>query len=132
MNIHAHTITELIESSEHRELFQALDDWMQTTFPQLSRRLISSGTITFIGYGDLTNATDDIYNCLLSLAPQKNNVSFYIGGEKNGQPILKSYEQHFTKSNMGKICLRLRNLKKVDFSVLEDIVNDAITWNEAQ
>lgn len=132
MNIQAQTIEELIESSEHHELFKALDDWMQRTFPQLSRRLIASGTITFIGYGDLANATDDIYNCLLSLAPQKNNISFYIGGEKNGQPLLRSYDQHFAKSNVGKICLRLRNLKKIDFEVLEAIVQDSIAWNEAQ
>lgn len=130
MNIQANTIEELIESSAHRELFHLLDQWMQETFPELSRRLIASGTITFIGYGDLKNPTDDIYTCLLSLAPQKNNISFYIGGEKNGQPILKSYEEHFAKSNIGKICLRLKNVKKLEFDILEAIVRDSIAWNE--
>ncbi|EOT27945.1 DUF1801 domain-containing protein [Enterococcus saccharolyticus] len=131
MNIQANTIEELIDSSDHCELFQTLDHWMQDTFPELSRRLIASGTITFIGYGDLKNPADDIYTCLLSLAPQKNNISFYIGGEKNGQPILKSYEEHFAKSNVGKICLRLKNVKKLDFDILEAIVRDSIAWNEA-
>lgn len=132
MNSPAKTIDELIETSEHRELLYLLDQWMQTNFPQLSRRLIASGTITFIGYGELYGATDDIYNALLSLAPQKNNISFYISGEKNGQPILKSYEQHFAKSAVGKVCLRLRNPKRIDFNVLEAIVTDVIAWNDTQ
>lgn len=133
MNIKAKTIEELIESSEHRELFRELDDWLQSTFPQLSRRLVSSGTITFIGYGKLKKSDeDDIYNSLLSLAPQKNNISLYIDGEKNGEPLLKSYEQYFAKSNIGKGCLRLRSLKSVDLSVLEAIVNDVVKWNDKQ
>ncbi len=132
MNLEANSIEELIVNSNHRELFQALDDWMQKTFPQLDRRLIKSGTITFIGYGQSAAAKDDIYTSLISLAPQKNNISFYIDGEKNGQPILRSYEAHFAKSNMGKICLRLRNLKKIDWQILEAIVQDAIAWNQAQ
>ncbi|MHC5269133.1 DUF1801 domain-containing protein [Enterococcus sp. LJL98] len=133
MHVPANSIEELIHTSPHEEMFLTLDHWMQETFPQLERRLIQSETITLIGYGHLANAEKgDVYDSLIGLAPQKNNLSFYIGGKKHGQPILRSYETHFAKSNIGKICLRFRNVKKIDFEVLEAIVNDSIAWNEAQ
>lgn len=133
MHIPANSIEELIAKSEHQELFQLLDQWMRTNFPQLNRRLVQTPTITFIAYGNLTNANpDDPFSSLVALAPQKNNISFYITGEKNGESILANYATFFPKSAMGKTCLRLRNTKKLDWTVLKNIVNDAITWNVSQ
>lgn len=133
MHISANSIEELITQSEYQELFQLLDEWMIVTFPQLNRRLIQTPTITFIAYGDLANANpDDPFSSIVALAPQKNNLSFYITGEKNGEPILANYADLFPKSAMGKTCLRLRNTKKLDLTVLEAIINDAITWNATQ
>lgn len=133
MHVPANSIEELIHTSPHEELFAALDHWVQITFPELNRRLIQSGTMTFIGYGDLATAEEsDVYDALIALAPQKNNISFYIGGEKNGEPILRSYEAHFAKSNVGKICLRLKNINKIDFTILEAIIADSIAWNKEQ
>lgn len=133
MHIPANSIEELITKSEHQELLQLLDQWLQTTFPQLNRRLVQTPTITFIAYGDLANAhPDDPFSSLVALAPQKNNISFYITGEKNGESILANYATCFPKSAIGKTCLRLRNTKKLDWTVLKNIVNDAITWNVSQ
>lgn len=133
MHIPAESIDDLISKSEHQELFQLLDQWVQTTFPQLNRRLVQAKTITFVAYGDLAKANpEDPFSSLVALAPQKNNLSFYITGEKNGEPILANYAHLFPKSAMGKTCLRLRNTKKLDFTVLKAIVNDVITWNATQ
>lgn len=133
MNIPAHSIEELIAQSAHQELFHLIDQWMQVTFPTLRRRLVQTPTITFVAYGDLANANpDEPFSSIVALAPQKNNLSFYITGEKNGLPILANYATFFPKSAMGKTCLRLRNPKKLNLSILEAIVHDVITWNDLQ
>ena len=133
MNIPAHSIEELIAQSAHQELFHLIDQWMQVTFPTLRRRLVQTPTITFVAYGDLANANpDEPFSSIVALAPQKNNHSFYITGEKYGAPILANYADLFPKSAMGKTCLRLRNTKKLDLTVLKAIINDVITWNATQ
>lgn len=72
MHVPAHSIEELIQASPHQALFETLDHWIQLTFPALDRRLIQSGTMTFIGYGELATAKEgDVYDSLIALAPQK-------------------------------------------------------------
>lgn len=109
MHIPANSIEELIQNSGHEERFYQLDQWLQATFPELNRRLVQTKTITFVAYGDLTTANpDDSFSSLVAIAPQKNNLSFYIMGEKDNVPILSHYAHHFPKSATGKTCLRLR------------------------
>ena len=76
MHVPAHSIEELIQASPHQALFETLDHWIQLTFPALDRRLIQSGTMTFIGYGELATAKEgDVYDSLIALAPQKHYLS---------------------------------------------------------
>lgn len=131
MNIPAATIEELIEQSNQSEVFRQIDDWMQKTFPELERRLIKSPTITLAAYGRLSHISEnEIYSALISMAPQKNNLSLYVAGEKKGQPILQHYRPFFAPSNMGKSCLRIKNSSQLKTDILEKIILDAIEWNK--
>mgnify|MGYP003589276929 FL=1 len=133
MHVPAHSIEELIQASPHQVLFETLDHWIQLTFPALDRRLIQSGTMTFIGYGELATAKEgDVYDSLIALAPQKHYLSCYFAGEKAGEPILRSYQAHFATSTVGKVCLRLKNSHTIDFAILGAMIKDSIAWNESQ
>ena len=133
MHVPAHSIEELIQASPHQALFETLDHWIHLTFPALDRRLSQSGTMTFIGYGELATAKEgDVYDSLIALAPQKHYLACYFAGEKAGAPMLRSYQAHFAASTVGKVCLRLKNSHTIDFAILEAISKDRIAWNESK
>lgn len=46
----------------------------------------------------------------VSLKQYEKTVNLYFFPKENGEPLFPKYETVFKKSNMGKSCLRLKNL----------------------
>lgn len=136
VHITAHSCEELISESLHPEIMQTIDAFIQETFPQLIRYLSQGETITLIGYGPMEFAprlANGDYWALISLAPQKNNISCYIMGQNSaGNSIVASHAHHFPKSMTGKSCIRYRTLQSLDLELLREMITDAVHWYETQ
>jgi len=131
MRIEAQTIEELLEKSgDHRELMEKLDQIIINSAPELKRTLFSGPSITMIGYGEMSwkkSSSNGIWP-LISLAPQKNSVNLYIAADKRGIPLPQYYKEYFTKSAIGKNCIRIKNIKTLNIPLIEELVRDTLLW----
>lgn len=133
MKIEANSIEELFSKSIHKDLLEELDKFITSEFPTLPRALFTSDSINLVSYGVVSYKDShkrEVKWPLVGLAPQKNNVSIYFSGEKNGSYVLDSYREFFPKSALGKGCLRIRNSKGINYDILRNIINDCIVWDE--
>ncbi|MGL4382863.1 MAG: DUF1801 domain-containing protein [Bacilli bacterium] len=131
MNIKANSIEELISLSNNPALMQELFDYLKDYLSSEEPYLIKTDTITLIGFIPLDEsklAQDHNPWPLIALAPQKNNVSLYFGGMHNEVDLLKPYTEYFTKSMMGKGCLRFRTSKQLNYEIISKIIDDCLTW----
>lgn len=131
MNVQAETIEELfVKSGNHEELFRSIDQIIQNSAPSLKRQLFSKKSITMIGYGEmpLKEGSDQEVWPLISLAPQKNSVNIYISGEKDGLALPQYYKEHFGKSAVGKSCIRIKSLKKINEQILKELIRETMLW----
>lgn len=132
MKIEAKTIEELIQKSNHPEFISNLDQFIQAQYPDLKRFLLTSNALSMIGYGEMTyQGMNELggYWPVITIGPQKNNVSLYIEGEVGGVPLLEEYTHHFPKSSVGKGCIRFRNESKVDYKLVKDILDRSYAWH---
>ncbi|MDA3812302.1 MAG: DUF1801 domain-containing protein [Spirochaetaceae bacterium] len=131
MKIEATSIEELfIKSGEHEELIRAIDRIIHESAPELTRKLFSGNSITMIGYGEMSWETSSDLEVwpLISLAPQKHTVNLYIAAEKDDIPLPQHYIDNFGKSNVGKNCIRINSLKKLDTDILKELVRETLIW----
>ena len=116
MKVHANTIEELFAASGEQEAdIRALDKLIVKTAPKLKRQLFSGSSITMIGYGEMTwmNKSSSGVWPLISVAPQKGNISIYVAAEKDGVPLATIYKKRLGKTNNGKNCIRFKRLADV-------------------
>jgi len=135
MKIEANSIEELFVLSGDKELdLRALDQLIVEAAPELKRQLFTGSSITMIGYGEMDwqhKSSSGVWP-LISVAPQKNNISIYVAAEKDGVPLPKIYEKRLGKVNNGKNCIRFRKFSDIDQDELKNAVRDAIAWAEVQ
>ena len=131
MKLEAQSIEELFQKSEeHEELIRLIDKIIIESAPELSRKLFSGSSITMVGYGEMTwkTASADGIWPLISLAPQKNSVNLYIAAEKEEIPLPQYFIDSFGKSAIGKNCIRIRSINKLDPHVLKELVRETLLW----
>ncbi len=129
MRIEANSVEELIEKAgDKKEGLIFLDQWIQKIAPGLKRWLLKSDTYVMIGYGK--SRYDERYS-LITLAPQKNFISLYIMGEKDGELLTKQYKDKIGKVTVGKSCIQIKNTEALNLRELENLILDSIRWNEA-
>lgn len=130
MNTKASTVDALFEQAgDKRITMESIDRLIQTLFPDLEVWLLKSTTYTMIGYGRC--ALDRSYP-LFSLAPQKQYTSLYVLGEKDGELYTSIYKEKLGKVQMGKSCIRIRDIAKVDMEELANLLLDCREWNDRQ
>jgi uncharacterized protein YdhG (YjbR/CyaY superfamily) len=56
----------------------------------------------------------------IAFASQKNNIALYLLKKE----VLDQYRHHFTKSAIGKGCIRYSNPQKIDFILIEKMISD--------
>ena len=131
MRVEASTIEDLFaKSDKHEDLIRSIDHIIQKTAPDLKRQLFSMSSITMVGYGEMplnTSSDDEIWP-LISLAPQKNSVNLYITAEKDGVPLPQYYIDSFGKTAVGKSCIRIRSIKKLNTDVLKELIRETLLW----
>ena len=136
MKINANTIEELFSASGKQEAdLREIDQLIVQTAPELKRQLFSGPSITMLGYGEMTwmNKSSSGVWPLISVAPQKGNISIYIAAEKDGTPLAQIYDkQRLGKVNNGKNCIRFKKLADVNVDELRNAVLDAIEWSKVQ
>jgi len=131
MRVEASTIEELFEKSEkHEDLIRCIDSIIQKTAPRLKRQLFTGLSITMVGYGEMpakTSSDEEIWP-LIGLAPQKNSVNIYLAAEKDGVPLPQYHIDSFGKTAVGKNCIRIRSIKKLDPDIVKELVRETLLW----
>jgi uncharacterized protein YdhG (YjbR/CyaY superfamily) len=57
----------------------------------------------------------------IAFASQKNYIALYI----LKKDVLDKYRHHFSKSAIGKGCIRYTHHKKIDFNLIESMIKDS-------
>ncbi len=128
MRIEASSIEELIEKSgDKREGLILLDTLICETAPQLEHWLLKSETYVMIGYGRFKYDTNFP---LIALAPQKNFISLYVVGEKEGERFTTLYKPRLGKVAVGKSCINIKNPHALVLPEVKQLILDCVAWNE--
>lgn len=131
MKLEALTIEELFEKSgKHEELIRLIDRIICETAPDLRRELFSGSSFTMAGYGEIPGDDESEEDSwpLISVAPQKRTVNLYIAAEKDGVPLPQYFVDSFGKSAVGKSCIRISSVKKLDKAVLRELIRETLLW----
>lgn len=129
MIINTTKVEDLIASSHDPRLFIELYEFINKVIGGegvLFKQHENSGTI--IGYYVVpykTNDYDGEYP-LISIAPQKNNISVYVMVTVNGEYLVPKYGDIFGQSNIGKSCIRIRRMNDEKYEMLEALLRRAI------
>ncbi len=135
MFIEASSIEDLItKSGKFEDVIRQLDEFIQNTAPNLERKFCNTQTISGIGYGKMPEQyqTDWGFWPLISLAPQKNNVSIYITARKERKFLPELYKDKLGKVSLGKSCIRVTKFKNLNLEEFENLIRDAIVWCEME
>ncbi len=62
---------------------------------------------------------------IISLASQKNYISLYVCGVKNGKYIAEGYKDKLPKANIGKSCIRFKKVEDIDLNIIKTILREA-------
>ena len=132
MNYKADTPEEYIAQipEERKEAFSKLRKTIQENLPDGFKECINYG---MIGYVVPKSTYPDGYHCdpelplpFMSIASQKNFIALYHSGiyadKKLHDWFVKEYPKHVsTKLDMGKSCIRFKNVKKIPFDLLAEL-----------
>lgn len=128
MKIEANTIDEFFENSgAYKESLIFLDKFIQEHLPNLERKLRVTDTMCMLGYGDIpyhTKSCGDSIISIISLAPQKNNISMYVMAWKDGKSLAKTYEGKLGKTSNGEGCIRFKKFENLDLEQLKNLLKD--------
>ncbi|WP_347860856.1 DUF1801 domain-containing protein [Salimicrobium sp. PL1-032A] len=136
MKVEAGTIEELFEAAGKFEgSMRTLDAWIKETAPHEKRQLYVESSITMIGYGEMDRQGEEEAGGwpVIGVAPQKNNVSVYVSGTKDGKPIPAVYTKEVLGGvDNGKHCIRIRNFSKLNEDKMKEAIRAAFLWAEQE
>lgn len=114
------------KSGIHQESIKQMDHFIMEHLPIIDRKLYITDTICTLGYGEIpyrnTNYSGTIP--IISLAPQKNNVSFYVMAWKDGQALAEIYSSRLGKVSTGKACIRFKKFTDLQLDELQKLLMD--------
>jgi len=123
MKVQANSIEEFFHQSAEKENdLRKVDQLIMKTVPDLQRGLKVIPSITMIGYWPKNTSREEWPK--LGLAPQKNHISLYVSGEKDGQALGDYYANKLGKTNNGKACIRIKHLADVSIEGLQQLIRD--------
>lgn len=130
MNVNTENIETLIKSSHNSQLFLNIYQFMNQvvgTDGVLFRD--GQSQMSIIGYLFVPYQTQNSKRQypLISIAPQKNNISIYVMVRSNGESLTTKYQHIFGKSNVGKSCIRIKTMNDHKYLGLEQLISDAMT-----
>ncbi len=132
MNKKAKTIEELIDNSgDFKDSLISLDKLITEVLPEIDRKLFSGTSITMLGYGffDYKDYKGVVYPWpAISIAPQKNYLSLYLMGIKDGKYISEMHADKLGRASVGKSCIRFKNLENLDLNELKIAIVETNEW----
>lgn len=129
MIINTDKIEKLIEASHNPQLFIELYQFInQVTGGEGVLFKTSPEAMTIVGYYVVpykTSTYDGEYP-LISIVPQKNNISIYVMVTIDGKFLVPEYAEVFGKSNIGKSCIRIKAMTDLKYQALEGLLEKAM------
>jgi hypothetical protein len=103
---------------------EAVDRLIRETAPQLDRHLQAG----MLGYGPYryryaSGREGDWF--VIGLASQKRYISLYVCATDGREYLAESYRDRLPKADIGKSCVRFKQLDDVDLDVVRDLVDEA-------
>lgn len=143
MRSNAKSIEEYINAlpEDRREVIQNLRKIILDNLPEGFKETISYGMIGYVvphsiypaGY----HCTPELPLPFINLASQKNHIGFYHMGIYSDEKLLKWFTQSFEKLKLGKLdmgksCIRFKNINKIPFNLIGELVAkiDVNQWIE--
>lgn len=66
---------------------------------------------------------------LIGIAPQKNYIGVYVMATgQDGKYFIEKFSNEFKKSNVGKSCIRFKNLDAQKISAYQQVLDIAMKW----
>ncbi len=117
----AEYISELDEprKTEIKRIDALIRKWAPKLDPHMRSGMIGYGTYH---YKYPSGREGDWFK--VGLASNKNYISIYACGVKNGGYIAEAYKTRLPKASIGKSCIRFKRLDDLDLGVLEEIVKE--------
>ncbi|MGB0346637.1 MAG: DUF1801 domain-containing protein [Balneolaceae bacterium] len=134
MQSKAETVEKYIDelSVDRKEVIQKLREIVLENLPEGFQECMNYG---MIGYVVPHSIYPDGYHCdtslplpFMNIASQKNHIGFYHMGIYSDENLLNWFTEEYknqvpTKLDMGKSCIRFKNLKKIPFELLGELVS---------
>lgn len=134
MQSKAETVEKYIDelSVDRKEVIQKLREIVLKNLPEGFQECMNYG---MIGYVVPHSIYPDGYHCdtslplpFMNIASQKNHIGFYHMGIYSDENLLNWFTEEYknqvpTKLDMGKSCIRFKNLKKIPFELLGELVS---------
>lgn len=102
-----------------------LNDFIKKTVPKLKPHILSG----MIGYGSYhykyASGREGEWSAVL-LSSQKNYISVYVCGVKDGKYVPELYKKELPKANIGKSCIRFKKVEDIDLAVLAEIIRESV------
>lgn len=121
--VKAKTVKEYIDalSPERREPIEFLHSFIQKVAPSLK----SHFAYNMLGYGSFkykNHKKEEINWPTIALASQKNYISLYVCAVKDKEYIAEKYKKELGKVNVGKSCIRFKNIEDFNLKTLEKVI----------
>lgn len=102
-----------------------LHDFIKKTVPDLKPHIL----VGMIGYGSYpyksASGREGEWS-VVALASQKNYISVYVCGVKDGKYIAEQHKKEFPKASIGKSCIRFKKVEDIDLNVLAKIIKESV------
>ena len=146
MNYQAENVEDYVRQipEERKEAFNKIMKVLRKNLPKGFEETISYNTVAYVVpkklYPKGYQVNPDEPLPFIYLASQKNYISLYHMGIYMDKALrdwfVKSYQEEFNKKlDMGKSCIRFKNMNKVPYDLIKDLagkmtVNEWINLNE--
>ncbi len=109
---------------ERREAVEFLHNFIQKVAPSLKPHF----AYNMLGYGNFKclNYKKELIDWpTVSLANQKNYISFYVCAVENGEYIAEKHKDELGKVSVGKSCIRFKRIADLNLVTLEKVIKMA-------
>jgi uncharacterized protein YdhG (YjbR/CyaY superfamily) len=107
--------------ADRRAILEQLDSLIQENAPNLKPTF----SYNMPGYGAFkyTNYKKEVIDWpTISMASQKNYVSFYVCAVEDNEYIAEKYKDDLGKVSVGKSCIRFKKLEDVNLETLKKVI----------
>lgn len=102
----------------------SLHQFILKTVPKL-KPFIISGMIGYGKYHFKSKSGREGDWSTVALASQKNYISIYACGVKDGKYVAEAHKKDLPKADIGKSCIRIKKIEDIDLKVLATILKES-------